>query len=395
MPITRQALVASAAAVLAACSTRPSLAPRPLTLAPSLADSVRSESVARGATLHTIVNLAKPWRAYVLDVDMRCHELQAVKGAGTAVGRLTTAQLLQSIPASRRPLAAVNADFFLFAPPGVPTNAHVEAGTVISGPDNRPVFWRSTDGAIGFDTLRVTGSLTAAGRTVSLTAWNRPAPRTNGVADARWGVPLDSVVRKRFWRLDPVSAARPGSGALSLRGRYRVRTPRAQDTLVFGDTLALHLAPQEKAPTDGEELTIDVHLVSRSAPDRRFRDVVGGRPMLVTDSSIAKDVDTEGAASFRDLNPRTLLGFDRQGKRVWLVVVDGRQQGYSMGMTLRQEAELMLALGATRAMNLDGGGSSALDVRTASGTTRTVNKPSDAGGERAVANALAVLQRCR
>jgi hypothetical protein len=37
-----------------------------------------------------VVNLAAPWRAYVLEVDLRCNALQAVKGAPTAVGRLTT-----------------------------------------------------------------------------------------------------------------------------------------------------------------------------------------------------------------------------------------------------------------------------------------------------------------
>jgi hypothetical protein len=297
-------------------------------------------------------------------------------------------------------IAAVNADFFLFAPPGVPTNAHVEAGQFLSGPDNRPVFWRSSTGAVSFDTLRITGALTAGKRTIALTAWNRPAARTNGVADARWGVPLDTVVRRRFWRLDPVQVERSTAGPIALQGRYVVRASRPQDTLVFGDTLLLHLAPREAAPSEGEEVTVRVQLTSASAiasgaTPPRYRDVVGGRPMLVVDSAVARDADTDGAASFRDLNPRTLLGLDRRGRRAWLVVVDGRQKDYSMGMTLRQEAEFMRALGATRAINLDGGGSSALVVRNATGALRTVNKPSDAGGERAVANALAVVPSCR
>jgi exopolysaccharide biosynthesis protein len=110
---------------------------------------------------------------------------------------------------------------------------------------------------------------------------------------------------------------------------------------------------------------------------------------------VARDADTDGAASFRDLNPRTLLGLNARGTRAWLVVVDGRQKGYSMGMTLRQEADLMLAMGATRAINLDGGGSSALVLRDVAGAVRTVNKPSDAGGERPVANALGVVPTCR
>ncbi len=389
---------APAAIVLAAaCQRAPSLAPRPLTLPVGTVDSIRSESVARGVTLHTLVKVAAPWRAYVLDVDLRCNTLQAVKGAPTAVGRLTTNQLLAAMPASDRAVAAVNADFFLFAPPGVPTNAHVERGVMISGPDNRPVFWQGANGAVGFDTLRVTGALAAGTRTLQLTAWNRPAVRTNGVIDSKWGAPLDTAVRKRYWRLDPLGAPLRGANAITLSGRYVVRAPRAGDTLVRGDTLLLHLAPREAAPIEGEAMTLTVQLAGRGATAARtsLSEVVGGRPMLVADSAVARDVDTDGAASFRDLNPRTLLGLDRKGRRAWLAVVDGRQKDYSMGMTLRQEAALMLALGATRAINLDGGGSSALDVRTPTGPVRTVNKPSDAGGERAVANALAVRQTCR
>jgi exopolysaccharide biosynthesis protein len=57
-------------------------------------------------------------------------------------------------------------------------------------------------------------------------------------------------------------------------------------------------------------------------------------------------------------------------------------------MTLEELATLFLRLGVQHAINLDGGGSSALVVRGV-----VMNRPSDAQGERAVGNALA-LQRC-
>jgi len=47
-------------------------------------------------------------------------------------------------------------------------------------------------------------------------------------------------------------------------------------------------------------------------------------------------------------------------RRVLLVVINGRRPGVSAGMTLQQTANLMRALGAREALNLDGGGSSAL-----------------------------------
>jgi hypothetical protein len=68
-----------------------------------------------------------------------------------------------------------------------------------------------------------------------------------------------------------------------------------------------------------------------------------------------------------------------------LVVVDGRQPGYSVGMTLQELANLMASLGAQNAINLDGGGSSAMWVNGL-----RVTRPSD-GFERGVGSALVVL----
>jgi exopolysaccharide biosynthesis protein len=121
---------------------------------------------------------------------------------------------------------------------------------------------------------------------------------------------------------------------------------------------------------------------------------VGGRPLLLVDSLVVNDVETEGNAGFRGLNPRSALGINRQRGTMWWVVIDGRRPGVTMGTTLRQTADLLRALGATEAMNLDGGGSSALVVREqASGRVRVTNSPSDPT-ERAVGNALAAYGTC-
>jgi exopolysaccharide biosynthesis protein len=89
-----------------------------------------------------------------------------------------------------------------------------------------------------------------------------------------------------------------------------------------------------------------------------------------------------------------MVGLGAVGRRLILVTVDGRQAGYSVGMTLRESAQLMRELGATQALNLDGGGSSTMVVRRSweNAVRYTLaNKPSDKEGERSVANALAVI----
>ncbi len=59
-------------------------------------------------------------------------------------------------------------------------------------------------------------------------------------------------------------------------------------------------------------------------------------------------------------HPRTVVAVDTSGTQLWLLVVDGRQNGYSEGVTLAEAGQFLVAQGAWNALNLDGGGSSTL-----------------------------------
>lgn len=81
-------------------------------------------------------------------------------------------------------------------------------------------------------------------------------------------------------------------------------------------------------------------------------------------------------------HPRTALGFTPEGEAI-LVVVDGRQPGYSVGMSIAETTALLRSFGATDAVMLDGGGSSHMVVRGG-----TVNRPCCDSRPRPVATAL-------
>jgi exopolysaccharide biosynthesis protein len=89
-------------------------------------------------------------------------------------------------------------------------------------------------------------------------------------------------------------------------------------------------------------------------------------------------------------HPRTAAGVSRDGRTLLLLVVDGRQPGWSVGVTLPDLARMMIEAGAWDAVNLDGGGSSAMWHRETGGLVgRILNRPSD-GRVRPVANHLGV-----
>ena len=88
-------------------------------------------------------------------------------------------------------------------------------------------------------------------------------------------------------------------------------------------------------------------------------------------------------------HPRTAVGI--KGGQVVMVTVDGRQKGFSDGMNLYELAEYMLGQGIENALNLDGGGSTAMIVRRQGDiSSKLVNSPSD-GRERAVANSIQII----
>lgn len=122
-----------------------------------------------------------------------------------------------------------------------------------------------------------------------------------------------------------------------------------------------------------------VKVGSRDAP----MEVVGGFPKLLERGGRVEEESVSAATR----HPRTAVAYESERGRLWLVVVDGRQAPFSVGMTLPELTALLEALGADEALNLDGGGSSVMVVRG-----RVRNRPSDGAGERPVVNALAVVR---
>lgn len=125
-----------------------------------------------------------------------------------------------------------------------------------------------------------------------------------------------------------------------------------------------------------------VTIAMRQRPADDDWEVVGGNTLLVHDG---KAVPHKSNAR----HPRTVAGLDAGGRRLTILVVDGRKPGVALGMSYAELADEMLRLGCNDALNLDGGGSSMMAVRDAVGAMKILNEPTD-GRERAVANVLGI-----
>lgn len=112
--------------------------------------------------------------------------------------------------------------------------------------------------------------------------------------------------------------------------------------------------------------------------------IIGAGPYLVKNSQIYTDYKEQKLQSIAGKNPRSAIGFTKDNTFI-LVTIDGREKA-SVGMTLYEEAKLMLELKCDYAMNFDGGSSSAMYVNG-----NIVNNATNKEGV-AVSNALTVSE---
>jgi hypothetical protein len=353
---------------------------------------MRARVVAPGVVHREYAIARGPWAVHVLDVDRRaCWSVAALKPDGGAAGR---APVLALAEAGGAVVGAVNADFFsLTAPTGVPTSAHVHRGTVIAGPGPRPVFAVGADGRPFLGVLRASGGAAIGRDTIELAAWNRGSRRV-ALFDQQWGPQTDSAPARTFVRLRAPSGA-PGDAAWAVVAGVRDSAdlaPIGAEEWVLAAGADTPVPARERLRALRPD-TDSLRVWMRITPVQP-REAVGGHPMLVRGGQVLADVDSAGNAAFRGPNPRTAVGLAAEGRRLLLVTVDGRQPNHSVGISLRDLAELMRQLGATDALNLDGGGSTTMVVTDSAGALRVVNRPSDAAGPRAVGNALAVVRGC-
>jgi hypothetical protein len=156
-------------------------------------------------------------------------------------------------------------------------------------------------------------------------------------------------------------------------------------TASFGDAYA------DGRQDIGQEPTLYIsrrnELTFNNPPNRVFHALSGDR-MLIAGGNLIPDLDSS------TLHPRTAMGVNHNGRWLYLVVVDGRQPFYSMGASYKELADLLLDLGASYAMALDGGGSSTMVLEDGDGRAVILNSPIDnyiPGRERPVADHFGVF----
>lgn len=353
-----------------------------------------------------------PWTVNVVTIDPRRFHGRLEGSFGPDIERRETPSWLAQWTGAS---VSVNAGFFVLDPragaEGDPAGAGVYDGRVESeSVGSRPVLVLD-DHARDTEVVRPrwTGTVRLPSGTVPLDGINRVPGLIRNCGgtpdDLPTALPLHDTTCTDADELvtftTAFGASTPGGpGAEAVLDRHgrvlRVATQRGtalqpgQTSLQGTGSLAALVSALH--PHDRVVTTTDLR--GRHGPlARPGATVVNGGPELVRDGAVHITQKQDGMVhpgepSFAygwvlQRNPRTFAGVDARG-RTLLVTVDGRQLG-ELGLSIPETAAVARSLGMVDAMNLDGGGSTAMVIDGA-----LISHPSDAAGERPVGDAILI-----
>lgn len=345
----------------------------------------RKRKIAQGVTLARIT-APGPRRIYVLTVrPQKAPTIEVALAQNALQGFERTSQMARR----HRALAAINGDFGL--PQGRPAHHFAKDGDLKQSSRafgyNFAISRDELNVFLDRPAVSVNALETDVGEVWPVQRWNDGLPALGEIAghSPAGGILETPPANTCSVRVVPSGPLRWGDGQVGLRTDHVVQEVScAKTALPLNGGIVLSARPLSdearliRSLAPGEVVTL-----SWSFGWRGVLDSVGGFPLLVKDGTV---VAKKCAEAICGRNPRTGVGITADG-RLLLITVDGRRRGHSVGMTLSEFAREFERLGATWALNLDGGGSSTMVVRG-----KVVNRPSDKGGERFVSSAILVLR---
>ncbi len=320
-----------------------------------------TEKVAGGITYEqrSILSDSGWIRAYIAYVDL--------SNPNTAVKVLTSSEgssylsTVQKMAYDNNTSIAINGDFFNFSSTQTNMLGMVyQNGELISTPalDNQASFVLIDSNQVIMDYFSFTATVTSPqGYSCPIYQINKIPVDTGAItmltdkwASKTWGANnmTEIIVENNV----VTRINEPGSGAIQMPENGYVLTANPEINGFLNNFSV------------GDEVSIDISI----NPDiSGIREATGGNTVIVDSGRIAKFTgNVTGYAQ------RSSVGISKDGKTLILVATDGRKSDFK-GLTQEGLAELMISLGAHKAINLDGGGSTTFIKKDSAGNQQAVN----------------------
>ena len=324
-----------------------------------------------------------------VDLNNPYIKINTVAGGGTYTNKATVSQMADRTNA----VALVNGDFFTMQLQGVPLGASIIDGDMKSSPAVLTDIWSfgiDESNTAFIDSTKFVGSVTAPnGKSYPIDGlnktfyWYQPSKEYSHESKIQ--------MYNSFWSSKSRGDKTAGEVLLSednvveqivYRKNIDMKIPEGKKILQVSGGSERFMRENVKV---GDKLQINTNI----EPNRSWKMMIGGHALLVENGAIKKY--TKDVNSIGGVRARTAVGISQDGKTVYIVSAEGRTNR-SPGLSLNELSQFMLDLGAYKAMNLDGGGSTAMAVRNLGDLKRTrVTNPERNAGERKVVNGLGVF----
>lgn len=300
------------------------------------------------------------------------------------LGRETVTSMQRRASASAN-VAGVNGDFWTWDE-GVPTGMLMQSGVLENPPHpRRSSLGITDDGTLLVDRVTMLGRWQGLGPSRALNGLNqRPGPEGISLFTPVWGAATPRASGTVEVVLQPFPPAAPATDLVGTSTLVKTgggtTIPRDGAVLVARGSAANRLAAEAEV---GQPVL--VKLVLRPAWGGVV-DAIGGGPVIVRNGEpVYQALEDFTYSQVYPRDPRTGVGQLADG-RLAFVAVDGRQPGYSIGVTTFELAQILVRLGAVTGTALDSGGSTTMAFNG-----KLLNRPSDPGGVRAVGDALTLF----
>jgi hypothetical protein len=359
-----------------------------LALVPSLLfGQVWEKFVAPGITYRMEVDASVPRIVHAVRFNAKSPDVKMLAEIGRPFlladdplkGRKTVSQAVTQTGA----LGGINADFFPFT--GEPLGLLVRNGELLINPNPIRSVFAWGNGETTFGKASWTATLQPeGGAPVKIDAINQECG-TSGLVVVTPSAGLATVTSKT----QGVFAVVKSDGGnwtpdCKISGEVQVLYEVPSMSVQPGNFMLVGTGAKAQALkelTPGRKVTVQIQV--KGFDWAKYPNAVGGGPDLLRNGQVSIDgvaQDFSPSAFIDKRHPRSAVGRTADGD-LWFVVVDGRQK-MSDGASLKELADIMAKLGCTDAINLDGGGSSCLNLLGVA-----LNRPCE-GRERPVADMI-------
>lgn len=342
---------------------------------------------------------AEPWSIHIAKMSRADAGLQirTTLARDTVLGLSTLAQQVKALPGGAgRPIAAINGDFYVVDGKdpylGDPRGVQILDGEFLSAPSDQATFWIDPSGQPQATNITSELSVTWPDGSKTPMGLNERCPSGGAVLFTPRHGQSTRTTDVRELVLEPAGDGPwlPLQAGRTINARVR-EVRKGGDTALASGTMVLAVSESlftTNASASQLAAGATLKLSTATIPDLSgVRMAISGGYVMLRDGKKQEiQIPQSGAYKYRSVgerHPRAAIGANKD--HIFLLVVDGRQPGLSMGMTLAELGAYMQKIGCDLALNLDGGASATFWY-----DGKVLNSPCN-GGDRPIANGIVVL----